>query len=67
MFLLECQFMRGEGSKLLREGKKVRGRMGNSERAEGAFPEFRFCVLNADAAEPTRKLMRGESLSCSDH
>lgn len=39
-------------------GKKVRGRMGNSERAEGAFPEFRFCVLNADAAELTRRLLR---------
>lgn len=59
MFLLECQFMRGEGSKLLREGGKVRGRMGNAERAQRAFPEFRFCVLNADVAELTRRLMEG--------
>lgn len=37
----------------------MRGRMGNSKRVEKAFPEFRFCVLNADAAEPTRRLMSG--------
>lgn len=40
--------------------------MGNSEGAEQAFPEFRFCVLNADAAELTRRLMGG-GLSRSDH
>lgn len=32
--------------------------MGNAESAERAFPEFRFCVLNADTAELTRRLMR---------
>lgn len=30
----------------------------NSRRAERAFTEFRFCVLTADAAEWTHKLMR---------
>lgn len=30
----------------------------NSQRAERAFTEFRFCVLTADTAELTHKLMR---------
>lgn len=37
----------GDGSKLL--GEK------NSQRAGGAFTEFRFCVLAADTAELTHK------------
>lgn len=56
MFLPACQFMRGkrgDGSKLLGKKKKK-----NSQRAERAFTEFRFCVLTADTAELTHKLMR---------
>lgn len=51
MFLLECRFVRGDGSKLF-------GRKKNSQRAEGAFTEFRFCELTADTAELTHRLMR---------
>lgn len=41
----------------------------NSQRAEGerAFTEFRFCVLTADAAEPTHKLMREGKRSHFNH
>lgn len=58
MFLLECQLARGDGSELLeKKGGKRSGR------AEGAFTEFCFCVLNADMAEQTHRLMReGKSL-----
>jgi len=53
MFLLECQFTRGEGSRLLeKKGGKRSGRV------ERAFTEFSVCVLNADTAEQTHRLMR---------
>lgn len=48
MFLPTCQWMRGKGGwEQAVEGKKT------SQRAEGAFTEFRFCVVSADAAELT--------------
>lgn len=37
MFLLECQFMKGEGSKLLREGKKVRREDGQRGERRASF------------------------------
>ena len=54
MFLPACQFMRGKGGWEQAVGEKKK----NSERAERAFTEFRFCVPTADTAEPTHKLMR---------
>lgn len=52
MFLPACQFMRGKGGWEQAVGEK------NSQRPERAFTEFRFCVLTADTAERTHKLMR---------
>lgn len=49
----------GDGSKLFGGGK-------NSQRAVSAFTEFRFCVLTADIAKLTHKLMReGEKIPIS--
>ncbi len=39
-------------------GASCWGKKKNSQRAERAFTEFRFCVLTADTAELTHKLMR---------
>lgn len=48
MFLQTCQLIRGE-----RGGwEQAAGKKKTSLRAKGAFTEFRFCVLSADAAEP---------------
>lgn len=55
MFLLECQLIRGEGSKLLGKRKKKTLESGGGG---GGVTEFRFCVLNADTAELSGTLMR---------
>lgn len=39
-------------------GASCWGKKKNSQRAERAFTEFCFCVLTADTAEQTHKLMR---------
>lgn len=54
-----------EGGREQAVGKKGGKRSGRVERA---FTEFRVCVLNADTAEQTHRLMREEKKPpLSDH